>query len=81
MNKDKYRIVISVTKNDLKGKIIKTIANGIIVGTDDIIDAENTVENFLRLVDGLKDGEYKSYGVISIVNQRKGNLVESFHIN
>jgi len=78
----RFTLVITVTKHDDIGKVLKRMASGTVVGFDDFekgIDAKN---EFMDLVKTVLVGqtEYRTYGHIVLVDERDGttNCLDTF---
>lgn len=75
-----FRIVIKVSKDDNKGKAITLMSMGLIIMDKELKVLQARLQDFLKCADQLKQGQFSSYGVACIVDEKNGKLIESHHI-
>ena len=77
IDEDRFRLVITITKSDLKGKIIRRMSQGIVIGYTDFqkaIDASNEFNEQVKAVLDNVPGRFMNYGLTCVVDQRDGNI-------
>lgn len=70
---ERFRLVISITKGDERGQVLKRLSSGTCVAYDDFQEAIDAANEFVRLAGiVIKGGKFRNYGIVCVTDERDG---------
>lgn len=79
----RYRIAITITKNDVQGRALSLMANGNVVAFDDEPRANTVANDFVSVANQLlarSTRAFKSYGVVALIDEQEGKIINTWHL-
>jgi hypothetical protein len=75
------RLVITITKGDIKGEALQRLSQGTVIVYKTLADAEKAQAKFHAYAQCVQGGKFSSYGMSCIINEQTGEVLYPMHIS